>query len=154
MVFGPVPNAEEFVILTIPLLMFTLPVKVFVPDKVRVVLFEPDLVKVPAPVVIAPESVVLPEPLTVRFCAPEIPFTTVSKLVELFAHVCAPPKVTATCCPPVTEPIVTAPAPEFTVIPLVPNVSVRFVPPPCKVCVKEVVKRSPPTERLSFKLTV
>jgi hypothetical protein len=154
MVFGPTPNADEFVILMIPLLMFTLPVNVFVPDKVSVVVFEPDLVKVPAPVVIAPESVVLPVPLTVRLCAPEMPFTTVSKLLELFAHVCAPPKVTATCCPAVTEPIVTAPAPEFTVIPLVPSVSARLVPPPNKACVNEEVKRSPPTERSALRFTV
>ena len=126
--------------------------------------FDPESVRIPAPFFVnppVPESTPLnaelPEPRTVSRLPPfAIPFTTVNALPLSFRHVCAAPSVTATCCPAVADPIVTAPLPLAILTPPVPNVSPKFVPPACSRVVPAFVPRNsiPITDRAAPRLTV
>ena len=98
------------------------------------------------PLAMTPAMFVKPVPLSVSVrlvvsaAARETPLLTTSVaapvgLTELLVHVWSAPRTTATFWLVVAEPIVTTPAPLATVIPPVPSVSVRLVPPPWSVVV-------------------
>ena len=151
---APAPSAPVLVVArTMPAETVVVPVYVLTPESVKMP--APVFVMPPAPTM-TPAMVVLPAPPLVRRNPPFVtPLRMLRRLlVELFVQDCAPLMVIATFCPAVAEPIVGAPAVEFTTMPLVPSVSTRFVPPPCSSVVPVLLKMSPAMDWFAFKLTV
>ena len=89
----------------------------------------PTLVTAPEPL-IAPAMAVLPLPALVRRYPPLLrALEMVRALDESLVHDCAPPRVMATFWPLLALPRVTAPAPLAMVMPPVPRLRTRSVPP-------------------------
>ena len=155
------PSAVALPSCRIPPLMVVRPVKVLAPLSSQVPV--PDLftVKTPAPLLammplIVLAAVLVPPRVRVRLVAVlgATPFRMVSApVLLLLAQVWLALSASDTCCPVVTEPMVTAPVPDL-VIPLLAKVSIWLVPPPCNSTVPVLAKDSPSALCAAFRFTV